>query len=580
MGLVRWSRETSARLRLIVSVVILVGLVATLAYVLHLAFSGADTQSEADDPRTMPATDVNPYGANFFLAREVEPWKLEKTLSMAAEAGIGWVKQQFPWEELEPERKGEYLDRVSKSSSWAKYDLLVDACEAHGLKIVARLDRPPDWTRQDNTYQEAPPDNLEDFGDFVYQFVEHYEGRIDYIQIWNEPNIFPEWGNQPVDPAGYTEMLKIAYTRAKEANPNVYVLSAPLAITLGEPHPEEGQWRSMSDLQYLEGMYEAGASDYFDILSANAFGMDRPPDDPPDPNVLNFQRVLLQREIMVRYGDDDKPVWFDEYGWNASPDTFAAEDLIWQRVSESLQAEYTVKGIQMARESWSWAGVFMIWYFRQVGNISPESSEYYFRMVDPDFTPRLVYFAVQEAARPAVPGLGLYEETHSAVKPQGNWRNVIDEASLAGAYITSDVPGDSITFSFNGTRLDLRTRRGPSAGRLLVVLDGRPAPGLKADEQGRSYVDLYSPTVQINGTVTLVDGIRPGQHTVTITVAEDVASASSGLACAVDAFEVLTGRPSPFPTWQVALILLALGGDGWLVWRAWRRVRWVVLGGR
>ncbi len=580
MGLLGWSRETTARLSLLMTVVVLVALLGLLIHTLSGAFQGTGSSTEADDPRTIPATDLNPYGANFFLAREVEPWKVEKTLSMAAGAGIGWVKQQFSWEELEPERKGVFLDRVTKSSSWAKYDMLVDACEDYGLRVVARLDRPPDWTRADNTYQEAPPDNLEDFGDFVYEFVKHYEGRIDYIQIWNEPNIFPEWGNRAVDPAGYVEMLRVAYTRAKEANPNVYVLSAPLAITFGEPHPEEGKWRSMSDLQYLEEMYEEGAADYFDIFSANAFGMDRPPDDPPDPSVLNFQRVLLQREIMLRYGDGEKPVWFNEYGWNASPDTFDADTLIWQRVSESLQAEYTVQGIQMARESWPWAGVFMVWYFRQVGNISPESSEYYFRLVDPDFTPRLVYFAVQDAARPPVPGLGLYEETYSAVKRQGGWRNVIDDEALAGAYIASDIPGDSVTFSFNGTRLDLRTRLGPDAGRLLVVLDGRPAPDLLVDEHDRSYVDLYSPTSQREARVTLVDGVRPGQHTVTITVAETAAPSSQGLVCAVDAFEVLTGDQSPFPVWQLVLIVAALVGDGWLLWRSWRRVRWVVLGGR
>ncbi|MBC7237093.1 MAG: hypothetical protein H5T69_14730, partial [Chloroflexi bacterium] len=300
--------------------------------------------------RLIPNTDVNPYGANFFLGREVEPWKLDKTLQMAADAGIGWVKQQFPWEDIEPLRKGEFLYPVTKSDSWLKYDRIVEACEKYGLQIVARLDRPPDWTRQDNTYKERPPDNLEDYGDFVYEFVKRYRGRVRYIQIWNEPNIFPEWGNRPVDPAGYVELLKIAYRRAKEADPNVYVLSAPLAITLGQPHPEPGKWISMNDLQYLEEMYQAGAREYFDIYSANAFGMSLPPEAEPDPNALNFQRVLLQRRIMERYGDADKPVWFNEYGWNAAPPDFPPERLIWGRVTEKQQAEYTLRGIQMARE--------------------------------------------------------------------------------------------------------------------------------------------------------------------------------------------------------------------------------------
>ena len=37
--------------------------------------------------RSIPNTDVNPLGANFFLDREVELWKREQTLKMAQDAG-------------------------------------------------------------------------------------------------------------------------------------------------------------------------------------------------------------------------------------------------------------------------------------------------------------------------------------------------------------------------------------------------------------------------------------------------------------------------------------------------------------
>ena len=61
-------------------------------------------------------------------------------------------------------------------------------------------------------------------------------------------------------------------------------------------------------------------------------------------------------------------------------------------------------GIQYASENWPWAGVFFIWYFRQVGDIPHNKAEYYFRMVDPDFTMQPVYKAI---GRPrAVPGAG------------------------------------------------------------------------------------------------------------------------------------------------------------------------------
>ena len=337
-------------------------------------------------PASIAHTDVNPYGANFFLDREVEGWKQERTLEMAKAAGIGWIKQQFSWEEIEPARKGEY--------QWEKHDRIVDLAEQYDMELIARLDRPPDWTRKDNRFKTRPPDNLADYGDFVHAFVQRYKGRVRYVQIWNEPNLTAEWGFQRVDAVAYTGLLEVAYRRAKEADPEVVILSAPLAITL-----EDASMRgNHNDLVFLEQMYEAGAGEFFDILSSNAFGLDRPPEDPPGPDTLNFRRVELQREIMERYGDAAKPVWINEYGWNAAPASFPEEHLTWERVTEEQQAEYTVQGIAWARAHWPWLGVVNIWYFRQVGDIPPDRPTYYFALVDPEFNPRPVYEALRNAA--------------------------------------------------------------------------------------------------------------------------------------------------------------------------------------
>jgi hypothetical protein len=338
-------------------------------------------------PRPILYTDVNPYGANFFLDREVEPWKQEKTLAMAREVGIVWIKQQFSWEEIEPQRKGEF--------EWSKYDRIVDLAERYGMQIIARLDRPPAWARLSNPLPASPPDDFADYGDFVYEFLRHYRGRVRYVQIWNEPNLSAEWGFQRVDAVAYTRLLEVACRRAKEADSKVVVLSAPLAITL-----EDASMRgNHNDLVFLEQMYQAGAGDFFDILSANAFGLDRPPEDPPALDVLNFRRVELQRAIMERYGDEDKPIWINEYGWNAAPASFPEELLTWERVSEAEQAEYTVRGIEWARQNWPWLGVVNIWYFRQVGDVPPDRAAYYFALVDPEFNPRPVYEAVRQAAQ-------------------------------------------------------------------------------------------------------------------------------------------------------------------------------------
>lgn len=543
-------KRPELRLQTIALTAILIVIVTALSLVLGRYAAQARSPSDAwIQPRAIPNTDVNPFGANFFLSREVEEWKRQRTVQMAREAGLGWAKQQFAWAEIEPLRKGEFIDPVSGESSWAKFDAIVDLYRANGLQVIARLDLAPAWARPPDSREETPPQDFNDLADFVYAFVDHFRGQVQYIQIWNEPNIYPEWGEQAVDPVAYTRMLRLAYTRAKEANPNVHVLSAPLAMTLGEPHPEPGKWRSMPDLDYLRAMYEAGAGDYFDILSANAFGFDLPPEDPPDRDVLNFRRVELQREIMEQNGDGGKAVWFNEYGWNAAPSSFSDEALIWERVSEKDQAEFTLRGIDFARREWPWAGVFNVWYFRQTGQqYSPDDAAFYFRMVDVDFTPRLVYDAVSDATAPLfVASSGHFEETYPAVASDPEWQGAIAPEASGGELFQSDVPGASLTFAFQGHSVDLIARRGPEDGYLLVTLDGRNVAGLPVDAQGRSYLDLRAAEVQWQARMPVAAGLSTGQHVLRLTVADD-----SPAACNVDAFEVNAGQPPAFPLAPVA----------------------------
>ncbi len=527
-------------------------LVALLGLAVRYAAGVRAGVAEISPSHLIPNTDVNPFGANFFLQWEAEPFKREKTVELAAQAGIGWAKQQFPWEDIEPS-PGQFR--------WEKYDEIVDLYREHGLHVIARLDRPPDWTREDNRFPQRPPDDFNDYGDFVEQFVRHFQGRVRYIQIWNEPNIFPEWGDQPVDPEAYTRLLAIAYRRAKSVDPNVYVLSAPLAINV-ENFPAR---RNLSDLVFLEEMYQAGAADSFDILSANAFGMDRPPEDAPDPNVLNFRRVELQREIMLRYGDGDKPIWFNEYGWNAAPANFPPEELTWQRVSEEQQAEWTVEGIRWAQNHWPWAGVFNIWYFRQIGNLSPDHADYYFRMVDVDFTPRRVYNTVRAAAediRVARPGY--HQETAPSVTPGENWRPRIEPQASAQADVVANTPGATLSFTFDGSGVDLVARAGPPAGRLAVAIDGRPVAGLARDGSGRSVVDLTAPEAVWQSRRAIVRDLAAGRHTLTLTLLDGEA--------AVDAFVVLLDDGPTLPVVPAGVCVLGLLSAGWLLWREVARI--------
>jgi len=363
-------------------------LLASLLFVVPSTAQAAASQAPAS---AIPNTDVDPYGVNTFLDKEVEYWKKDRTMQMISQAGIKWIKQIFAWNEIEF-KKGYYNDDKNQKSGWQKYDEIVDLANKYGIQIVARVDQTPAWANPVGGTPGGHPANYQDYADFLKAFVQHYKGKVNYITVWNEPNLEREWEpTKKVNPAAYVDMLKLAYQAIKSVDPNVKVMAAPLAITLEEDI-------NMSELSYLDGMYKAGAKDYFDIMPANAYGLAYPPDAAPDPKVLNYRRVELLHNVMVQNGDTNKAVWFNEYGWNASPGSIPDDKLTWGRVTEQQQAQWTVEGIDYAKKNWPWSGVIFIWYFRQVGDVPDDSSEQYFQMVTKDFVEKPVYDSVKTSA--------------------------------------------------------------------------------------------------------------------------------------------------------------------------------------
>jgi len=481
-----------------------------------IAFTSSLTAPEVQTADMVPIrhTGVNPLGVNTFLEQEADIAKRRQTMQMLKDAGIGWIRQQFPWEDIEGPGKGIFWDEKHGISSWEKYDNIVDLANQYGIQLIVRLDLPPKWAHPGNPWPHTPPDNLEDYGDFVYQVVSRYKGRVKYYQLWNEPNLAIEWGNKPVDARGYVRLLKIGYQKAKEADPDCVILSAALAPTIEE------SWRALNDQIYLQQMYDAGAKDYFDILSVMAYGLRSGPDDRRLAlKDVNFSRPILTREIMVRNGDASKPIWASEMGWNAQPDSVKAEP-IFGRVSEELQARYTVRGFRRAAEEWPWMGVMNIWFFKRVDDHEKDQPFYYFRMVEPDFATHPVYDAVKAlGSEPPAVHRGYNQEDHWALQYQGSWASIADPRASLGYVKKAGQAGASVSGLFEGTDLTLVLPTGPDLAAAYVEIDGTPqaANRLPRDDSGRAVVDERTPESRWQVELPVASGLTNGVHRLQLT---------------------------------------------------------------
>ena len=318
---------------------------------------------------------VNPkIGIHTRLTDEVEAAKIKRTLEMVREMGAPWIVEYFPWA---------YVENQPGRFGWNHTDLVIDHAKQQGLQVIARLGYVPEWARPvDSSPLYLDEEHFEDFGRYAAEFARRYAGRVEYMIIWNEPNLALEWGFAEVDPAKYVNMLKVVYPMIKAANPDMQVLAGALAPTLAPPGSHDG----MNDLAYLQAMYDAGAAPYFDILAIHAYGWYSDPDEPADPMVVNFRRSELLRAVMVANGDEAKRTMITEGGWNDHPR--------WTRaVRPGQRIDYTIRAYQVAQEEWPWMDAVALWAFRYPWDA--KSYQDYFTFVRTDFEPKPIYEEVQ-----------------------------------------------------------------------------------------------------------------------------------------------------------------------------------------
>jgi hypothetical protein len=271
------------------------------------------------------------------------------------------------------------------------------------VQIVARLDFSPAWARRSAAHN-GPPDNYQDYADFVSAFVSRYAtgssiGRVGAIEVWNEVNLDREWGGATIDKqqaADYVRLLGAAYSAAKAADPSVTVITAGLSPTgVTDGH-------SADDAQYLQWLYDAGLKGKYDVLGAHG-NVQAPEVDAPVNSLPNFphasfyfRRIEQLRDLMVKNGDADKRMWLLEFGWTADTQH---PNYAWFAVSEDKKGANILKALQYARQHWQpWIGVMTLWTLPDP-SWTPDREEYWWAITNTDGTARPAYLDLLQARR-------------------------------------------------------------------------------------------------------------------------------------------------------------------------------------
>lgn len=233
----------------------------------------------------------NPFGVLEFLHwnhqwnnyKYATKKELEQAIGLMKEAGVGWVRMDFLWEDIEP-RQGEF--------TFEKYDYLVDILTKNNLHILGLLNYCTSWASPSGKWNDPAQDNRL-FVEYASKVVSRYKDRIKYWEVWNEPDSYVYWARQD-GLKSYSVLLKEVYIALKKIDPDCQVLNGGLA----------------NGLSSINLLYDQRANDYFDILNIHFF------ESPLNPDAIKRVAAYpkLGYKVMSRNGDDKKKIWVTEIG--------------------------------------------------------------------------------------------------------------------------------------------------------------------------------------------------------------------------------------------------------------------------
>ena len=236
------------------------------------------------------------------------PWQF--LLELSHTAGIGWWRDwSAQWRLVQGSAEAPFDFRVP--------DTQMDRVLAAGGKVAALLPFPsaPWSTAADRTRIESEtqgndylrrrllvaqkPRDLNEFARYVRATVAHLRGRVDVIEILNEP-IYTSYAlprDYGYTTADYIELLRTAYQAAKAANPDCIVV---------------GGIAAPPDHQFVREFIDQGGLEWCDVMNLHMY--------PHRGDPITYEKAFRDcRERMAAAGRPHD-VWMTEIGCYADDD--------------------------------------------------------------------------------------------------------------------------------------------------------------------------------------------------------------------------------------------------------------------
>ncbi len=334
----------------------------------------------------------------------------EMTIGQVERLGLGWIKQQVRWGEME---------RSPGDLNWGMLDGIMAAAYDHQIRVMLSVVTAPDWSRPAMGTTHGPPDDLNQFTAFLSKLIDRYPGQISAIEVWNEQNLEREWQTADgLSAAKYVEMLQMAYGTIRAKDPGIVVISGALAPTGGWVEPD-GRVTAIDDFAFLQQLLENGMLKYVDCVGAHHNGYNIGPDVTAEEAPLQSEaatagfrgpfdnvhhswsfKSTLQAYYQMLGGQ--KKLCVTEFGWastegtGGTPAGFAFAD---DNTLEE-QADWIVQAFKLQRE-WGVTWLAFLWNLDYgPKGLGPEDNNVPYSVLNLDGSPRPAFEALEAMPKP------------------------------------------------------------------------------------------------------------------------------------------------------------------------------------
>ncbi|MGU3501909.1 cellulase family glycosylhydrolase [Mycobacterium sp. C31M] len=354
------------------------------------SYEVAQVATIEESPSTIGVAD-----SELYMAASLE--EINARLDLMQSLGVTNVRIMVPWAGVQPLHPDTPFGLGAPR--WDQLDKVVNAAAARGMGILGVLNSTPMWASQ-STPLNGEPANLDRFAAFAKSVALRYGDKISAYEVWNEPNSIQFWNT--LDPASYTEMLKKTYTALKQAAAQIGTDITVIGGVIGAGKTWPGL--TLNPIDFVKGMYAAGAHGYFDALSFHPYNFEwkfSVGESLPWGKDMPLYQLNKIRELMDSFleeGQEQVKIWITEYGAPTN------------KVSEATQAAF-VRDIIEFWQTMQGAGPIFLYTIKDWLNAPADNDEANLGIFRPDGTMKPVGQVIKELIEfltkpPTNPGTG------------------------------------------------------------------------------------------------------------------------------------------------------------------------------